>query len=97
MSHNWPVRAPRPVAEKLLANSPLLTGQRVLDALFPSVRGGSYVFSYLKRINFQVRVPFPEPLVAEKRSFLKPCPNIPTRTASFTSVVENVEMKWQKC
>jgi len=41
MLHNWPVRAPRPVASKLLADSPLLTGQRVLDALFPSVRGGT--------------------------------------------------------
>lgn len=31
----WPVRQTRPVAEKLTANHPLLTGQRVLDALFP--------------------------------------------------------------
>jgi V-type H+-transporting ATPase subunit A len=35
------VRSPRPVAQKLLANTPLLTGQRVLDALFPSVLGGT--------------------------------------------------------
>lgn len=41
MKQMWPVRAPRPVATKLLGNSPLLTGQRVLDALFPSVRGGT--------------------------------------------------------
>jgi V-type H+-transporting ATPase subunit A len=33
----WPVRAPRPVADKLTADFPLLTGQRVLDALFPCV------------------------------------------------------------
>lgn len=31
----WPVRQPRPCAEKLPANHPLLTGQRVLDSLFP--------------------------------------------------------------
>ncbi len=37
----WPVRTPRPVAEKLAANTPLLTGQRVLDALFPCVQGGT--------------------------------------------------------
>lgn len=37
MSHFWPVRNPRPVAEKLPGNNPLLTGQRVLDALFPTV------------------------------------------------------------
>lgn len=41
MKQLWPVRAPRPTAEKLLANTPLLTGQRVLDALFPSVLGGT--------------------------------------------------------
>lgn len=36
-----PVRTPRPVAEKLAADYPLLTGQRVLDALFPCVQGGT--------------------------------------------------------
>ena len=37
----WPVRAPRPVAEKQTADYPLLTGQRILDALFPCVQGGT--------------------------------------------------------
>lgn len=41
MAHNWPVRQTRPSAEKLAGNIPLLTGQRVLDALFPSVLGGT--------------------------------------------------------
>lgn len=41
MAHNWPVRIPRPYAEKLQGNVPLLTGQRVLDALFPACRGGT--------------------------------------------------------
>jgi len=41
MSHFWPVRNPRPVREKLPGNNPLLTGQRVLDALFPTVQGGT--------------------------------------------------------
>lgn len=41
MIQKWPVREPRPVSEKMRANSPLLTGQRVLDALFPSVQGGT--------------------------------------------------------
>jgi hypothetical protein len=40
MMQLWPVRSPRPVAQKLLADTPLLTGQRVLDALFPAVLGG---------------------------------------------------------
>jgi len=37
----WPVRQPRPVTEKMPANYPLLTGQRVLDSLFPCVQGGT--------------------------------------------------------
>jgi len=41
MLQMWPVRQPRPVTEKLPANHPLLTGQRVLDALFPCVQGGT--------------------------------------------------------
>lgn len=41
LSHYWPVRETRPSAKKLSANEPLLTGQRVLDALFPSVLGGT--------------------------------------------------------
>ena len=38
MSHYWPVRMPRPTAEKLPGNVALTTGLRVVDALFPSVR-----------------------------------------------------------
>jgi V-type H+-transporting ATPase subunit A len=37
MMHSWSVRKERPVAEKLAGDHPLLTGQRVLDALFPYV------------------------------------------------------------
>ncbi|CDO74726.1 hypothetical protein BN946_scf184593.g8 [Trametes cinnabarina] len=41
MMQVWPVRAPRPVTEKHTADHPLLTGQRILDALFPCVQGGT--------------------------------------------------------
>ena len=41
MSHFWPVRQARPVAEKHPGSKLLRTGQRVLDALFPSVLGGT--------------------------------------------------------
>jgi V-type H+-transporting ATPase subunit A len=41
MMHTWPVRVPRPVADKLPSDSPFIVGQRVLDALFPSVQGGT--------------------------------------------------------
>merc|ERR1711939_1272563 len=41
MMHSWPVRVPRPVNERLQADAPFIVGQRVLDALFPSVQGGT--------------------------------------------------------
>jgi len=41
MVHQWPVRVPRPSSEKLSSDQPLVVGQRVLDALFPSVQGGT--------------------------------------------------------
>jgi len=41
MLQYWPVRIPRPVTEKLASDHPLLTGQRVLDSLFPCVQGGT--------------------------------------------------------
>jgi len=41
MLQYWPVRKPRPVAEKLAGDIPLLTGQRVIDALFPCTQGGT--------------------------------------------------------
>jgi vacuolar-type H+-ATPase catalytic subunit A/Vma1 len=43
MSHFWPVRMPRPCAEKLPGNVALTTGLRVVDALFPSVLGGEAI------------------------------------------------------
>lgn len=41
MYHKWPVRQPRPSADKLPGEIGLLTGQRVLDAVFPAVQGGT--------------------------------------------------------
>ena len=41
MMHKWPVRVPRPSTEKLSSDQPFIVGQRVLDALFPSVQGGT--------------------------------------------------------
>ena len=36
----WPVRRERPYARKLAPDMPLITGQRVIDALFPIAKGG---------------------------------------------------------
>ncbi|MBT8444270.1 MAG: V-type ATP synthase subunit A, partial [Gammaproteobacteria bacterium] len=37
---HWPVRRPRPVRNRLVPESPMITGQRILDTLFPVARGG---------------------------------------------------------
>lgn len=41
MYQKWPVRFPRPIQERLPCNTPLLTGQRVIDAFFPLAKGGA--------------------------------------------------------
>ena len=41
MLQRWPVRVPRPVKEKLNPDIPLITGQRILDGLFPIAKGGT--------------------------------------------------------
>ncbi|HEY1335316.1 MAG TPA: V-type ATP synthase subunit A, partial [Myxococcaceae bacterium] len=41
LSHRWPVRRPRPVESRLPLVRPFLTGQRVLDLLFPVAEGGT--------------------------------------------------------
>jgi V/A-type H+-transporting ATPase subunit A len=41
MSHPWPVRQARPNRRRLPFDAPLLTGQRVIDTLFPVAKGGT--------------------------------------------------------
>jgi V/A-type H+-transporting ATPase subunit A len=40
LEHRWPIRRPRPVARRLRPERPFVTGQRVLDFLFPVAEGG---------------------------------------------------------
>jgi V/A-type H+-transporting ATPase subunit A len=40
MRQYWPVRTARPASGRLPANAPMITGQRILDTLFPVARGG---------------------------------------------------------
>ncbi len=40
MMQTWPVRKERPYKEKLSPNEPLITGQRIIDTLFPIASGG---------------------------------------------------------
>lgn len=41
MAQHWPVRAMRPIKEKLPPIEPLVTGQRVIDTFFPVAKGGT--------------------------------------------------------
>jgi V/A-type H+-transporting ATPase subunit A len=41
LTQRWPVRTPRPYRERLLPSEPLVTGQRVIDGLFPIAKGGT--------------------------------------------------------
>jgi len=41
MYHKWPVRRPRPYAERYDPTVPLITGQRIIDTYFPIAKGGT--------------------------------------------------------
>lgn len=41
LTQKWPIRVPRPTQKRYPSDRPLLTGQRILDTLFPIVKGGT--------------------------------------------------------
>ena len=41
MMQKWPIRVPRPTTKRYPASKPLVTGQRILDTLFPIAKGGT--------------------------------------------------------
>ncbi|MDO5518878.1 MAG: V-type ATP synthase subunit A [bacterium] len=41
LMQRWPIRIPRPTAKRFAADRPLLTGQRIIDTLFPIAKGGT--------------------------------------------------------
>jgi V/A-type H+-transporting ATPase subunit A len=41
MTQKWPIRIPRPIGKRFPATMPLVTGQRILDSLFPLAKGGT--------------------------------------------------------
>lgn len=41
MTQKWPIRVPRPVSRRYPATRPLITGQRIIDTLFPLAKGGT--------------------------------------------------------
>ena len=82
MKQLWPVRTPRPVAKKYLANTPLLTGQRVwMSCSLESWAGPA---------------PFLAPSVAARRSSPRPCQSTVTPTESSTSGAVREETRWPR-
>jgi len=43
LMHRWPVRLARPIVRRLPPSEPLITGQRVIDTLFPIAKGGTAI------------------------------------------------------
>ena len=41
LMQTWPVRIPRPIREKVPSDTPLVTGQRIIDFFFPIAKGGT--------------------------------------------------------
>ena len=41
LAQSWPIRTPRPMGERLPIHRPLITGQRIIDTLFPIGKGGA--------------------------------------------------------
>ncbi len=41
MTQKWPIRVPRPTAKRFPPTVPLITGQRILDTMFPLAKGGT--------------------------------------------------------
>ncbi len=41
LCQKWPIRTPRPVANRMPTNRPLITGQRIIDTMFPVAKGGT--------------------------------------------------------
>ena len=41
MAQKWPIRIPRPVSQRFAASVPLVTGQRIIDTMFPIAKGGT--------------------------------------------------------
>ena len=41
LCQKWPIRTPRPAAERMTSPRPLITGQRVIDTMFPLAKGGA--------------------------------------------------------
>ena len=83
LCQQWPIRTPRPVASRKYADAPLITGQRVIDTLFPLAKGGTAAI--------------PGGFGTGKTMTSISWPNGATPTSSFTSAAANVATKCPRC
>ena len=56
MTQKWPIRVPRPSAKRYPATRPLITGQRILDTLFPIAKGGVAAVLDKSHDNFKLHI-----------------------------------------
>jgi V/A-type H+-transporting ATPase subunit A len=80
MCQKWPVRKERPYAKKLSPETPLITGQRVIDTFFPIAKGG--VAAVSRDLSDPER---PSPSISWQNGL--------TRTSSSTSDAASVETR----
>ncbi len=79
MIQRWPIRVPRPVHDRIPACVPLVTGQRILDTMFPIAKGGTAAI--------------PGGFGTGKTMTQHQIGNGPMRILSFISDAGNVEMR----
>ena len=51
LTQKWPIRQPRPIAKRYGTTQPLVTGQRIMDTLFPLAKGGTAAIGTRKTMN----------------------------------------------
>jgi V/A-type H+-transporting ATPase subunit A len=84
MHHDWPVRRPRPVRERMGARAPMITGQRILDSAVPG--GARRARGDPRRLRHRQ-----DGAAGSARQVAA------TPTSSSTSAVASVATKWPAC
>lgn len=79
LAQKWPIRVPRPSAARYASSEPLVTGQRILDTMFPIAKGGTAAI--------------PGGFGTGKTMTQHQIAKWPTPTSSFTSAAESVETR----
>ena len=81
--HSWPVREARPIAARQPSDEPMITGQRILDTLFPVARGG--------------RPASPAASAPARPCCRRHWPNGATPMSSSMSAAASAATRWPRC